>query len=49
MWSALIDYWYYTGDTTYNNITLDGMMWQVGPGNAFIVSALARKQCFSSS
>jgi mannan endo-1,6-alpha-mannosidase len=21
MWSTSVDYWYYTGDTTYNNVT----------------------------
>ncbi|KAI1827668.1 glycoside hydrolase family 76 protein [Xylaria intraflava] len=33
---ALIDYWYYTGNTTYNNITQQGMLHQVGPYNDFM-------------
>ncbi|KAI1154163.1 glycosyl hydrolase family 76-domain-containing protein [Nemania diffusa] len=33
---ALIDYWYYTGDTTYNDITQQGMLHQVGPYNDFM-------------
>ncbi|KAI2627209.1 glycoside hydrolase family 76 protein [Xylaria nigripes] len=33
---ALVDYWYYTGDTTYNNITQQGMLHQVGPYNDFM-------------
>ncbi|KAJ2977572.1 hypothetical protein NUW58_g7770 [Xylaria curta] len=33
---ALIDYWYYTGDTTYNEITQQGMLHQVGPYNDFM-------------
>ncbi|KAI1427358.1 glycosyl hydrolase family 76-domain-containing protein [Xylaria sp. FL1777] len=33
---ALIDYWYYTGDSTYNNITQQGMLHQVGPYNDFM-------------
>ncbi|KAK0628176.1 glycosyl hydrolase family 76-domain-containing protein [Bombardia bombarda] len=27
---ALVDYWYYTGDTTWNNITQEGLLHQVG-------------------
>ncbi|TVY84857.1 Mannan endo-1,6-alpha-mannosidase DCW1, partial [Lachnellula suecica] len=30
MWGALVDYWYYTGDTTYNDITSQGLLFQVG-------------------
>ncbi|KAI1750455.1 glycosyl hydrolase family 76-domain-containing protein [Xylaria castorea] len=33
---ALVDYWYYTGDTTYNDITLQGMMHQTGPYNDYM-------------
>ncbi|KAI0401598.1 glycosyl hydrolase family 76-domain-containing protein [Xylaria palmicola] len=33
---AMIDYWYYTGDETYNEITKDGMLFQVGPYNDFM-------------
>ncbi|KAI1169565.1 glycosyl hydrolase family 76-domain-containing protein [Nemania sp. FL0916] len=33
---ALIDYWYYTGDTTYNDIIQQGMLHQVGPYNDFM-------------
>lgn len=31
MFGSLVDYWYYTGDTTYNDITSQAMLWQVGP------------------
>lgn len=27
----MVDYWYYTGDTTFNKITTEAMMHQVGP------------------
>ena len=30
MWGALIDYWHYTGDTSYNNVIEAGIQWQVG-------------------
>ncbi|KAK8068019.1 glycosyl hydrolase family 76 [Apiospora saccharicola] len=33
---AMIDYWYYTGDTTYNKVTSDGLLFQVGPNNDYM-------------
>lgn len=33
---ALIDYWYYTGDATYNAVIQEGMLHQVGPYNDFM-------------
>ena len=31
MFGALVDYWYYTGDTTFNDITTQALLFQVGP------------------
>lgn len=31
MFGSLIDYWYYTGDTSYNDITTQAMLFQTGP------------------
>lgn len=31
MFGTLIDYWYYTGDDTYNDITTQGLLFQTGP------------------
>lgn len=31
MWGTLIDYWYITGDTSYNEATSQGLLFQVGP------------------
>ncbi len=36
MFGALIDYWHYTGDTSYNQVITDGIMWQVGPSDDFM-------------
>jgi mannan endo-1,6-alpha-mannosidase len=36
MFSSLIDYWYYTGDTTYNAITTQAMLFQVGPNKDYM-------------
>lgn len=36
MFGALIDYWYYTGDTTYNDVVTQGMLFQVGPNSDYM-------------
>lgn len=36
MFMSMIDYWFYTGDTQYNNLVTQGMLYQVGPGNDFM-------------
>ncbi|KAK3079774.1 hypothetical protein LTS18_003943 [Coniosporium uncinatum] len=36
MFGSLIDYWYYTGDTTYNANTTAGLLAQVGPNRDFM-------------
>lgn len=35
MFDALIRYWYYTGDASYNDAVSDGMYWQMGDNNFF--------------
>lgn len=40
MFNSLINYWYYTGDTTYNAIVKQGMIFQVGPDNDYMVCKL---------
>ena len=36
MFGALIDYWRYTGDSTYNDVTSEAMLWQAGLGRDFM-------------
>jgi len=36
MFDALIRYWHFTGDSTYNNITIQGMLWQAGAGDDYM-------------
>jgi mannan endo-1,6-alpha-mannosidase len=36
MFNAFIDYWYYTGDDQYNNITTQALEHQIGDNNAFM-------------
>jgi mannan endo-1,6-alpha-mannosidase len=31
MFGSLVDYWYYTGDTAYNDITTQALLFQTGP------------------
>ncbi|KAK0749583.1 glycosyl hydrolase family 76-domain-containing protein [Schizothecium vesticola] len=33
---ALVDYWYYTGDTKWNDVAEEGLLFQVGPNNDYM-------------
>lgn len=35
LFMTLIQYWYWTGDLTYNEVTAQGMLWQQGERNDF--------------
>ncbi|QUC23370.1 uncharacterized protein UV8b_07611 [Ustilaginoidea virens] len=36
MWGTLIDYWYWTGDSTYNNEIMQAMQFQVGENKDYM-------------
>ncbi|KAJ2971170.1 hypothetical protein NQ176_g7827 [Zarea fungicola] len=36
MFGHLIDYWYYTGDSSYNDVTMQGMMHQITPNGDYL-------------
>lgn len=36
MFGSLVDYWMYTGDTEYNNITTQALLFQVGPNDDYM-------------
>ena len=36
MFGAMVDYWYYTGDTSYNDVTTQALLFQVGPNNDYM-------------
>ncbi|KAK4199376.1 glycoside hydrolase [Triangularia verruculosa] len=36
MWGTLIDYWKLTGDSSYNDIITQAMLWQVGPDKDYM-------------
>lgn len=38
MFGAMIDYWYYTGDSTYNDVVTEAMLFQVGDDDNYMPS-----------
>ncbi|PYH89310.1 mannan endo-1,6-alpha-mannosidase [Aspergillus ellipticus CBS 707.79] len=44
MFNALIEYWFTTGDTTWNNITTQGITWQAGPSGSFMPANQTRTE-----
>jgi mannan endo-1,6-alpha-mannosidase len=37
LWGTMIDYWHYTGDSTYNNVSASSIIFQAGaPENSFM-------------
>ena len=39
VWGGLIDYWAYTGDTSFNDVVTQALMAQTGTGNDFLPEA----------
>ena len=37
MWGTMIDYWYYTKDTSYNDVIAKGILSQASPTNDFMM------------
>lgn len=40
MFGSLIDYWYYTGDVSYNPVVTEALLFQVGPDNNYMPVSL---------
>ena len=38
MWGTLIDYWHFTGDSSYNNVIEAGIQWQTGENDDMMPS-----------
>lgn len=36
MFGSLMDYWYYTGDSTYNDVVTQGMLFQTGTNDDYL-------------
>jgi hypothetical protein len=45
MFGQLIDYWYYTNDTTYNQLVMDGIQAQIGIDKNFVRLIFPRIRC----
>lgn len=35
-WGSILDYWYFTGDTTYNEKLYDSLLWQAGENYTYL-------------
>ncbi|KAL2826295.1 glycosyl hydrolase family 76-domain-containing protein [Aspergillus cavernicola] len=44
MFTALIDYWFYTGDTRWNGITTQAIVWQAGDSGTFMPANQTRME-----
>ncbi|KAL4890637.1 glycoside hydrolase [Aspergillus ambiguus] len=44
MFNSLVDYWYYTGDDTWNDITMQGLLWQAGDTGTFMPTNQTRTE-----
>lgn len=36
MFGSLLDYWYYTGDTSYNDVIFQALLFQTGADNNYL-------------
>ena len=36
MFGQMIEYWFYTGDDTYNDVVTEGLLAQIAPTNDFM-------------
>lgn len=44
MCGVLMDYWYYTGDESYNHLVMDAMMFQAGPGADYMTPNVSNQE-----
>lgn len=49
MFGALVDYWYYTGDSSYNEVTTQALLFQVSTAHPQTQLAQANVQLVVSS
>lgn len=36
MWTSLVDYWHFTGDSSHNDVVRRGLLWQAGDGRDYM-------------
>ena len=44
MWGGLVDYYHYTNDSSFNNVTATGLLSQTGPNDDYVVPAEAKSE-----
>ncbi|KAL3481348.1 glycoside hydrolase [Aspergillus californicus] len=44
MFTAMVEYWFYTGDTRWNNITTQALVWQAGDSGTFMPANQSRTE-----
>lgn len=44
MFASLVDYWFYTGDDTWNDITTQALLWQAGDDGTFMPTNQTRTE-----
>ena len=43
MWGGMVEYWHYTGDTSYNDVVAQAILAQASPTNDFMMPEEARQ------
>jgi mannan endo-1,6-alpha-mannosidase len=36
-WGGMVNYWHFTGDSSYNNVTYNALVSQIGPAGDFVM------------
>jgi len=49
MFMTLIQYWHWTGDTSYNEVTAQGMLWQAGQDANYMPANSSEFEVWSTS
>ena len=44
MFGQMIEYWFYTGDETYNDVVTEGLLAQIAPTNDFMPENQTRSE-----
>jgi len=44
LWGELIEYWVYTGDSTYNDMVQEAMLFQIGPTKSFMPENVTKEE-----
>ena len=48
MFGQMIEYWFYTGDDTYNDVVTEGLLAQIAPTNDFMPVEQVKSEVIST-